>query len=181
MARTKVTGTPILVSPFHSLQWAVSVDGDRCGYNAHSGSLSMLNAEQQLVAAFVNPVGSKIDVYLDRIAVTSNMAGEWRRYRGGIITPSTPDNPAPSVNRGGGTATAKAKLYPATQIAATSGGTHTKSLYTGANAGFENNTAGTLILRPGQALHWTYGPTPQGHSNVRAALELVWWEEDAAA
>lgn len=168
--------TPILNCA--TLQWAVSTNGGRSGYNASIGTLALGNGhEPQPVAAFTNPAGSGIDVHLDRLAACSTTAGTWQRYRGATITPT--GAPAPNINRGGGDTEAKAQLYPASAITI-DGGVPSKVMFTQPRLNIDGNFAGNLILRPGQTLHWRFQPEPAGHNpGPRVTIEIVWWEEPA--
>jgi hypothetical protein len=162
-----------------TMRWAVTANGNRSGYNATLGTVIMLNNAEQPVATFVNPADSGVDVYLHRVVLGASRGGEWRRYRNPVVNGPFGD-PRPNVNRGGGGDNSKARLYSAWNTVAT-GGTEGIVVFTGPTSDFVDQLDGTIIMRPGETMRWTYLPVPLGHTDTRVSLQVVWWEEPAAS
>jgi hypothetical protein len=153
-------------------QYYASFAGGNRSYNATAGVVSVTSSGGN-VCVFVNPTGSGVDLYIQRIVLSSDQPGRYERYRQGTL--GTAGTAATNVNRGGNGTPGLAKLYNPAQITAT-GGSLGMITYVPASATSADPVDGTLILRPGQNYYWRYIPNPGVSGSSNCAVEVVWWE-----
>jgi hypothetical protein len=156
-------------------QYYASFAGGNKSYNATPGAVDVAGTGGN-VCVFINPAASGVDLYIQRLVLSSDNAGRYERYRQGTL--GTPGTPAVGVNRGGNGTTGIGKVYPPAQLTAT-GGNISMVTYVPASATSSDAVDGTLILRPGQNLYWRY--LPNGNIASKCAVEVVWWELSAQA
>jgi len=154
-------------------QFYASRAGGSVLFNASTGVVTVPAAGGP-VAAFGNPASSDRDLHVHLIAQSMTVAGRVARFRDCELIGT--GAPAVSVNRGGGTATAKGLLAPAGAFTA-SGGRLGRTTFVAAYSAYEHPVDGTIILRPGQNLVWFYDP--DGSTGAAASIEVVWWETAA--
>lgn len=167
----KIAESNILHRPT-AAQYYAGVDGSNVSYNATPGVISGINTGGGTVAIFQNPSASGVDLYIQRLVLSSDIAGRYERYRGATITVT--GSAVTNNNRGGNAAnTGAGRVYAPTQATAGNQGNLGMITYVPASATSSDAVDGTLILRPGQAFHWRYVPSSNG---ANCAVEVVWWE-----
>lgn len=168
----KIAESNILHRPT-AAQYYAGVDGGNVSFNTTAG-VQPVNTSGGVISSFLNPVGSGVDCYIQRIVLSSDQPGRYERYRGGTIavtgTATTPNN------RGGNTSkVAMARLYGRSAATAT-GGNLGMITYVGASNTTSDPVDGSIIIRPGDELHWMYYPNAGVSGNSNCAVEVVWWE-----
>lgn len=167
-------------------QYLCSAAGRRVGFNATTDGVSLATATagtQSLFAVFSNPSTSTVDATIYKIEFGSNVPGRVRRFRNGAITIPTGQNPRPSINRAGGLAVAQSMLYGRETILTVTtqatGGTVTKLVYLNGASDDPDLVNGTLTVRPGENLYWTFTPNANPSATSDVALNLIWAETAA--
>ena len=102
----------------------------------------------------------------------TDTTGIKRRYRNATYTIT--GAPLTNVNRGGGSSSGAGQYYPASSFSLTANGTLSKTLYLVAYTQDTTTEDGSLVLKPGDSMLFTYFPNGGGAHN--AAVEVVWWE-----
>lgn len=168
----KIAESNILHRPT-AAQYYAGVDGGNVSFNTTAGVQSV-NTSGGVISSFLNPSNSTVDCYIQRLVLSSDQPGRYERYRGGSITvtgsATTPNN------RGGNTSkVAMARLYGRSAATAT-GGNLGMITYVGASNTTSDPVDGSIIIRPGDELHWSYFPNAGVSGNSNCAVEVVWWE-----
>lgn len=154
-------------------QYYAGVDGGNVSFNTTAGVQSV-NTSGGVISSFLNPAGSGVDCYIQRLVLSSDQPGRYERYRGGTITVT--GTAATPNNRGGNTSkVAQARLY-GRAAATAAGGNIGMVTYVGASNTTSDPVDGSIILRPGEELHWMYYPNAGVSGNSNCAVEVVWWE-----
>jgi hypothetical protein len=168
----KIAESNVLHRPT-AAQYYAGVDGGNVSFNGTAG-VQTVNTSGGNVTAFVNPANSGVDLYVQRFVLSSDQPGRYERYRGATLTGL--GTAATSNNRGGHpTNAAKGKIYGQGAFTPT-GGNMGMITYVGASNTSADNVDGSLILRPGEEIHWRYVPNPGVSGNSSVAVEVVWWE-----
>jgi|GEM_PF-6435354 len=175
MAQLRMIAESYILPRASNAQYYASFVGGNKSYNGTPGAVDVAGTGGN-VCVFVNPVGSGVDLYIQRLVLSSDNAGRYERYRQATL--GTPGTPVVNVNRGGNGSIGVGKVYPPAQITAT-GGNISMVTYVPASATSADAVDGTLILRPGQNLYWRY--LPNGNVTSKCAVEVVWWELPAQA
>lgn len=156
------------------LQYYTSVEGGCVAFNATASSTAIpTSSNGTIVCVLYNPTNSGVDLYLARIVLNAAQAGTFKRYRGTSITNiATTPVTATALNRGGSTNAPKGKVYGYNQVNATSPA-FGKTSRVAASIDNSDDINGSIILRPGQYVSWTYAPNNNASD---CDIEVVWWE-----
>lgn len=156
------------------LQYYTSVEGGCVAFNATASNTAIpTSTNGVVVCVFYNPSNSGVDLYLARLVLNAAQAGTFKRYRGtGVTNIAATPTPATALNRGGSTNVPKGKVYGHNQVTPTNPIFGKTSRVT---ASVDNNDDinGSIILRPGQYISWTYAPNNNASD---CDIEVVWWE-----
>ena len=123
-----------------------------------------------------NPTGSGVDLYIDKVVISSDSPGRIERVRQPTVTAVT--TASTNSNKGGAASTGAALSYiPANATITAATGVIEKVSYLAATATEEAREAGSIILRPTQDLLIRYIQT--GGTAVSATAQISWWESAA--
>ena len=148
-----------------------SVQGGRCLFAASSGSVNPSNAGI-ICAGITNPSNTIKSLFISSIYYSSiNGAITFVRYRNATITGGTSIAP---MNQGGGPLTSVATFVTGKTVTinASGGQTTTMTYQSSADYSDAHPYGGTIILPPGDSLHWIVTGSPSD----ACVLDLVWWE-----
>lgn len=151
-------------------QYYASSAGGNVLFGATSGA-ETISSSGGNIALLQNPANSTKSLFIYRFSIGSNTAGRITRYRNG--TPSITGAGVTETNRGGGSNTSLGQYYTGTDYTITSP-IISKVVFLSANSSDTSTEDGSIILPPGDCLHWYFDPN--GNSSALVAVEVVWWE-----
>lgn len=162
-------------------QYYAESNGGNNSFGSCSGAVDV-SSKGGIFAIFVNPIGSGVNAHVARSTVGQNQEGRIERFTNATVTVIKTATPQPLINRGGGTTVSPARLYVPPNATAT-GGAITKVSFLKENTTFPTEENGSVIVRPGQNLIWSYVPDSNKGTLLKgvflATLEITWWNSQS--